>query len=101
MTILINSEVSKQYLLTDDAVEGFRLAVQNGQTRLALQVLVDVIDGIMEIFDSALVEEEETEEEVQVEANKTSVAEPEKNEVVDTKKNETKKTVKAESEEIK
>lgn len=60
MSIKITSEVSKQYLLTDDAVEGFKLAVQNGQTRLALQVLVDVIDGIMEIFDYAM--EESTED---------------------------------------
>ena len=61
MSVKIVSETSKQYLLTEDAVEGLRIAVANGQTRLALQVLMDVIDGIMEVFDYAM---EETSEEV-------------------------------------
>jgi hypothetical protein len=56
MSIKIVSEISKQYLLKEDAVEGFKVAVENGQTRLALQVLVDIIDGMMEIFDYAMEE---------------------------------------------
>lgn len=56
MSIKIVSDISKQYLLKEDAVEGFKLAVENGQTRLALQVLVDIIDGMMEIFDYAMEE---------------------------------------------
>lgn len=71
MSIMINSAVSKQYLLTEDAVEGFKLAVENGQVRLALQVLTDVIDGIMEILDAAFEEVEGEEVDVQVEINST------------------------------
>lgn len=56
---MFSSEVSKQYLLEEDAVEGFKLAVANGQMRLALQVLVDVVDGIMEVFDHILADEAE------------------------------------------
>jgi hypothetical protein len=56
MSIKIVSELSKQYLLKEDAIEGFKIAVENGQTRLALQVLVDIIDGMMEIFDYAMEE---------------------------------------------
>jgi len=56
MSIKIVSDVSKQYLLKEDAIEGFKIAVENGQTRLALQVLVDIIDGMMEIFDYAMEE---------------------------------------------
>ena len=68
MSIKIVSEISKQYLLKEDAVEGFKLAVENGQTRLALQVLVDIIDGMMEIFDYAMeeVSEDDTIAEVPV-----------------------------------
>jgi hypothetical protein len=56
MSIKIVSEISKQYLLKEDAIEGFKIAVENCQTRLALQVLVDIIDGMMEIFDYAMEE---------------------------------------------
>lgn len=56
MSIKIVSDISKQYLLKEDAIEGFKIAVENGQTRLALQVLVDIIDGMMEIFDYAMEE---------------------------------------------
>lgn len=59
---MISSEVSKQFLLEEDAVEGFKIAVGNGQIRLALQILTEVVDGIMEIFDSAFSDEEEVEE---------------------------------------
>jgi hypothetical protein len=33
-----------------DILENFRTAVRNGQTRLALEALVDVIDAIVEII---------------------------------------------------
>jgi hypothetical protein len=51
---MIKSEISKQFLLEEDAVEGFRTAVANGQVRLALQIMTEIVDGIMEIFDAAL-----------------------------------------------
>jgi|688.fasta_scaffold87166_3 hypothetical protein len=50
MSFQILSDISKQYLLEEDAVKGFRAAVENGQSRLALQILADVIDAFMEIF---------------------------------------------------
>ena len=34
----------------EDVVEKFRTAVYNGQTRLALESLVDIIDGILGIL---------------------------------------------------
>lgn len=56
---MISSEIAKQYLLEEDAVEGFRTAVNNGQVRLALQILTEIVDGIMEIFDVAFSEDDE------------------------------------------
>lgn len=73
MSFMIKSEVSEQYLLEEDAVEGFRQAVNNGQIRLALQILVDIVD-VFEGFIAAMVEDEEGEEpetiEQKVEATK-------------------------------
>lgn len=66
MSIKIVSEISKQYLLKEDAIEGFKIAVENGQTRLALQVLVDIIDGMMEIFDYAMEEVTEDDDIIEV-----------------------------------
>lgn len=65
MGIIISSDVAKQYLLTDDAVEGFNTAVQNGQIRLALEILVELVDGIMEVLDFLTQDEEDSEEAVQ------------------------------------
>jgi len=59
---MITSDTSKQYLREEDAVKGFEIAVGNGQTRMALTILVDVINGMMDIFNS--VEDELEEEEV-------------------------------------
>jgi hypothetical protein len=59
---MITSDTSKQYLREEDAVKGFEIAVGNGQTRMALTILVDVINGMMDIFNSVEdeLEEEET-----------------------------------------
>lgn len=62
MGIIISSDVAKQYLLTDDAVEGFNTAVQNGQIRLALQILVELVDGIMQVLDFITQDEDDSEE---------------------------------------
>lgn len=59
MGIIIKSETAKQYLLTEDAVEGLNVAVQNGQVRLALQIVVELVDGIMQILDYIVQDEEE------------------------------------------
>jgi hypothetical protein len=62
MPFMITSDTSKQYLREEDAVKGFEIAVGNGQTRMALTILVDVINGMMDIFNSVEdeLEEEET-----------------------------------------
>jgi hypothetical protein len=77
MSIKIVSDISKQYLLKEDAIEGFKIAVENGQTRLALQVLVDIIDGMMEIFNYAMeeVSEDDTIVEVPVAVSAPATAE--------------------------
>lgn len=56
---LIKSEISKTYLLEEDAVEGFSIAVQNGQTRLALQILSEIIPVFEEIFLAILEDDNE------------------------------------------
>jgi hypothetical protein len=63
MPFIITSDTSKQYLREEDAVKGFEIAVGNGQSRMALTILVDVINGIMDIFNSF---EDELEEETEV-----------------------------------
>ena len=40
--IEITTEALKSYARTDDAVEAFNVTVANGQTRLSLQVLVEI-----------------------------------------------------------
>ena len=62
MSFRILSDVSKQYLLEEDAIVGFRAAVENGQSRLALQILTDIIDAFMEIFVEAFEESAEQQE---------------------------------------
>lgn len=42
-----NPKIS-EYLNTDDSIEGLEKAVLNGQTRLALDVLVDIIEEMFE-----------------------------------------------------
>ena len=56
---MITSEASKQYLLEEDAVKGFEMAVANGQSRLALTILVDVIGGMMEVFHAMMDDSED------------------------------------------
>lgn len=74
MSLMINSEISKQFLLEEDAIEGFRKAVANNQLRLALQVLVEIVDAFMEGFE-VLMGEEEEEVLAPAETQKTPVAE--------------------------
>ena len=47
----INSEVSKLARFGEDAIEGFNTAVENGQARLAMSILVDVINAFDEKLD--------------------------------------------------
>lgn len=74
MSFVITSDTSKQYLLEEDAVKGFEMAVLNGQSRLALTILVDVVNGIMEVF-NAMMEEAPVEEQEKVENTEKPVVE--------------------------
>jgi len=60
MSLIINSEVSKQYLLEEDAIAGFKKAVNNNQLQLAMRVLVDILDVFVEGFDILIDTEEES-----------------------------------------
>lgn len=68
MSLMINSEISKQFLLEEDAIEGFRKAVANNQTRLALQVLVEIVDAFMEGFEALMGDSEDESEQESPEA---------------------------------
>jgi hypothetical protein len=46
--IEITTEALKSYARTEDAVEAFNMTVANGQTRLSLQVLVDIVNTLVE-----------------------------------------------------
>jgi len=62
MAFMLTSDVSKQYLLEEDAIKGFRMAVENGQSRLALQILTDIVDFFMDVISTAIDDSEESEE---------------------------------------
>lgn len=76
---MILSDASKQYLQEEDAVKGFRAAVENGQSRLALQILTDIVDAFMEIFQEALENPDDPTETEQpaIEQPVTTIAQPE------------------------
>lgn len=74
MSFMIKSDVSEQYLLEEDAVEGFRQAVMNGQVRLALQILVDIVD-VFEAFIASVVEDDEESETIVGETSTESKSE--------------------------
>jgi len=46
--IEISTEALKAYARTNDAIEAFNMTVANGQTRLALQVLVDIVNVLVD-----------------------------------------------------
>ena len=46
--ITIKNDTISTYLNTDDGLMGFTKAVDNGQTRLALQVLVEVVEQLID-----------------------------------------------------
>jgi hypothetical protein len=62
MMFNVNDKITSSDNTEADALLVFRKAVSNGQTRLALEALVDVIDSIVEFLTSE--PEEETVEQV-------------------------------------
>jgi hypothetical protein len=61
MSLIIESEESKRYLQEENAIDGFRVAVNNGQTRLALEILVSIVDTFADIF-SVMMQDDDEEE---------------------------------------
>lgn len=89
MSLTIKSEISKQFLLEEDAVLGFKKAVDNNQLRLAMQVLTEIVDAFMEAFEVLLEQDDSVavEEQVVVEEKVEEQKEVKK---TTTKKSETK-----------
>jgi len=56
----------------EDVVEKFRTAVYNGQTRLALEALVDIVDGILGILFPDEEQQQQQVEQVKVEEQKVA-----------------------------
>ena len=50
LDIKLNSENLVRYARTENAHQAFNLAVGNGQAKLALEVLVDLINGMADII---------------------------------------------------
>ena len=46
MKIKLTNEAHIQYARTDDACQAFRKAITNGQSRLALEMMVDIVDFV-------------------------------------------------------
>ena len=59
MSLIIESEESKRYLQQENAIDGFRVAVNNGQTRLALEILVSIVDTFADIFSAMMQDDDE------------------------------------------
>lgn len=81
MSLIINSQISKEYLLEENAIKGFKKAVNNNQLQLAMRVLVDILDVFVQAFDVLIDTEEELDEAV-----------PTPEVVLEDKKNTNKKT---------
>lgn len=92
MPLMITSELSKNFLQEEDAIKGFKTAVENNQLRLAMQILSEIIDAFAEgfeiIFDNP---EEENAEEAKVEEQPKQVEKKTNNKKVE-QKEETAKT---------
>jgi len=50
--MIIYNEKLSQYLGTEDAVKGLQKVVDNGQTRLALEVIFDIITQLIDRIDT-------------------------------------------------
>lgn len=51
MKIELTNETLISYVRTEDAIEAFENTAEAGQTRLSLQVLIEVIDGLVSKID--------------------------------------------------
>ena len=78
MGLIINSEISKQFLLEEDAIKGFKKAVDNNQTALAMKVLTEIIDTFIKAFDLLIETKDDSATEEVVEAKIEEVKEEKK-----------------------
>jgi hypothetical protein len=62
----VNEKITSSQNTEEDSLQVFRRAVNNGQTRLALEALVDVIDAIVEILTPDEEEQEQEQEHVEI-----------------------------------
>jgi len=78
---LRNDQISS-YLRTDDAVQALKTSIDNGQTRLALQILAEIVDELIEVPEdkNSVVAEKVQEEPKQKSENKKETAQKEKQE---------------------
>jgi hypothetical protein len=78
---LRNDQISS-YLRTDDAVQALKTSIDNGQTRLALQILAEIVDELIEVPEdkNSVVAEKVQEEPKQKSENKKETAPKEKQE---------------------
>jgi len=51
--IELTNQVHISYARTTDAVEAIKLAISNGQTRLAMEMLPDILDGLVAALEDA------------------------------------------------
>lgn len=74
--ILITNERLAEVLNTDDALEAFSRAAANGQVRLAIDILADIIPTILEMNKASLTTSHKIEETItkRVESSDTVVA---------------------------
>jgi len=76
MPLTITSELSKNLFQEEDAIKGFKIAVDNNQLRIAMQILTEIIDVFAEGFEIIFSEQEQ--ESAPVEQKTEEQKQPEK-----------------------
>lgn len=78
MPLTITSELSKNLFQEEDAIKGFKIAVDNNQLRIAMQILTEIIDVFAEGFEIIFSEPEQEQESVPVQQKTEEQKQPEK-----------------------
>jgi len=90
MSLVIMSELSKTYLQEEDAIKGFKTAVENNQLRLAMQILSEIVDAFAEGFDIIFNSSEDDQSETPEVKNEPKKVEEQVEKKVSNKKSEPK-----------
>jgi len=77
--LTIKNDKISNYLNTEDSIIGLKKAVENGQTRLALEVVVDVVTEIFE----RLLDLEEKVNTIIIDSNEINKSVPDSNSLTD------------------